>query len=562
MAKSNKIKLPKGLPVGSAGSSQQLWSVGGASPNTGIQKTANFQSTQVPSFFYSPELTTESWVLPKSRQEILKWCRIFFNLEPLIQAGVKMHSQYPFSKFDIVTADPSVTEFYKEMAFNADFDLYNFLLSASLSYRKFGEAIPFGNMTSFKGADGKVYYKWSKFILLEPELVEIRQDVWGGETQFELIPTEEMKKSAEKILRGDDPNLEALKESIPPAILTALQQGKNIPLDPEHVSLIADITDPSATRGTPQIQCCFKTLIYQDWIRLAQTAQAQRYHFPVELWKIGRFDTNPPIIPTQAQLQQYQAMINQAIQQPPFSVVVPDIVNYEPIGVNNKLLPMAPEYEYIYDQIMMGMGLSKSLLEGDGPSFSSTKTMALHRLMMEYKAIRDRFENWIINHFFRPIAEKNNFYHEVNGRRKLILPEIAWYKSLDIDEEQAEKEMFLKLYDKGLISTRTFFSKFPTLNFETEQKHLEAEKGTVWDKQKGSRLPEEFTSMGEEEAGAGASLGNIPEPSEPLEPTEPTEPGEPMLEPGSEGLPAATPGVEPTQEIVTPTEITPPGGAI
>src|SRR5579863_5498839 len=129
MAKSNKIKIPKGLPVGSAGSSQQLWSVGGANPGTGISKTANFQSTQVPSFFYSPELTTESWVLPKSRQEILKWCRIFFNLEPLIQAGVKMHATYPFSKFDIVTPDPSVTEFYKEMAFNAKFDLYNFILS-------------------------------------------------------------------------------------------------------------------------------------------------------------------------------------------------------------------------------------------------------------------------------------------------------------------------------------------------------------------------------------------------------------------------------------------------
>lgn len=852
-----RIKVPKGRRIGgSATESQQLWSVGGASPTSyGINKTANFQQSTVPSFFYSPELTTESWVLPKSRQEVLKWARIFFNLEPLIQAGVKMHAMYPFSKFDIITPDASVTDFYREMAFNSEFNLYNFILAASLSYRKFGEAVMFGNMSSSKGGDGKDYYKWSKFILLEPELVEVKQDVWGGTPQYELIPTEDMKKSAEQILKGDDPNLQALRESIPPAILNALKQGKNIPLDPDHVSLIADITDPSATRGTSPIQCCFKILIYQDWIRLAQSAQAQRYHFPIEIWKIGDLSHNPPIIPTQQVLDEYKTLINQSVQNPPFSIVVPPIVNYEAIGVNNKLLPMAPEYDYIYDQIMMGMGLSKSLLEGDGPcldeqsriltkqgpryfweldykdeiatlnpdtdtleyhrptkiikqlysgnmvhfqnnrvdhvvspnhecwvktgsskwkkvkakdvsksarmrthmkwagndppksitlggqqlsiqtylefiacwldhgrlrfnikkedyqvslsqssrsmelvkklpfkgawimsnhtpvltkdcptswivtdkqlaedllfscgdgvhagvpdwvknlhpqylqlfldkfaqqmefyitssdrlandlveislkcgyapsmecgawgykvnfnkgesfslnqktakktepymgviwcvdvpnhlfiaerngkyvvtgnSFTSTKTMALHRLMMEYKTVRDKFEDWMIHHYFRPIAEKNNFYYTEHGRRKLMLPQISWYKSLDVEEEQAEKEQYLKLHERGFISTRTLFSKFSNLEFATEQKHLEKEKGTIWDKEGRERIPESFSPEGAAGLGSGgAQVGNLPEPVAPIEPTEPENPEGSSVEvsPGTPSLPSS-----------------------
>lgn len=556
-----KINIPVGKKIGSAQMSQQLWSVGSSSPSnssSGLSKTANYSSMQTSSFFYSPELTTESWVLPKSRQEILKWCRIFFNLEPTIQSIVKMHARYPFSKFDIITSDPSVTEFYKEMAFNDDFNLFDFITAASLSFRKFGEAIPFGNMMSFKGADGKTYYKWNKFILLEPELVEIRQDVWGGSPQFELIPTEDMKKSAEKILKGDNPELETLKQQIPPAILNALQQGKNIPLDPDHVSIIADITDPSATRGTPQIQCCFKVLIYQDWIRLAQTAIAQRYHFPVEIWKIGDMSKDPPIIPTQAQLQQWQLLINQSLQNPPFSIVAPPIINYEAVSTMGKLLPIAPEYEYIFDQIFIGMGVSKELLEGGGINFSNTKTMALQRLMMEYKTIRDRFEDWIIHKFFRPIAEKNGFYSIEKGRKKLILPQISWYKSLDIDEENAEKEMFLKLHDKGFISTRTLFSKFPNLEFEVEQKHLEAEHGTIWDKEKGTRLPEVYRPgvPGSEPGAGGASLGDLPEPVEPGEPLEPmeeggetpegTEEGGETLEPGMEAPLAETPPEAPT----------------
>lgn len=862
-----RIRVPVGKAVGSANNASQLWSVGSAAPNSGVGKTAAFTASQAPSFFYSPELTTESWVLPKSRQEILKWARIFFNLEPVCQSIIKMHAMYPFSKFDIVTSDPSVTEFYKEMAFNDSFNLYNFILASSLSYRKFGEAIPFGNMASFKGGDGKTYYKWDKFILLEPELVEVKQDVWGGTPQFELIPTEDMKKSAEKILRGEDPTLESLRAQIPPAILNALQQGKNIPLDPDHVSLIADITDPSATRGTPQIQCCFKALIYQDWIRLAQTAIAQRYHFPVEIWKIGDLSHDPPIIPTDAQLTQWRNLINQSIQNPPFSIVAPPIVNYEAVSTSGKLLPIAPEYDYIFDQLFIGFGVSKSLLTGEGPcldedsrvvtregpkyffeltyrdeiatfnpdteeleyhkptkifkqlysgnmvhfknskvdhmvspghecwvrsgtskwkkvkakdvtqssrmrlhakwtgneapktvmlgsknlpidtylefigcwlnhgwirfnnkeqeyqvglsqtvraaeivkklpfggkwqmsstnsvltkdypaswvvtdkqladdllfscgdglnvgipawvknlktehlkiflnkfaqaldfyitpsqrlahdlvevaikcgfapsvdrgewgykvnfetgetfhlnqksykksqpymgviwcvdvpnhlfiaerhgkfvvtgnSFSNTKTMALHRLLMEYKAIRDKFEEWMIHKYFRPIAEKNNFYYTENGRRKLILPQIAWYKSLDIEEENAEKEQYLKLHKEGYISTRTLFSKFPNLEFDVEQKHLEAEKGTVWDKNKGERIPEVFKPSGDENLGGGAAVADIPEPLEPMEPVEPVTPEGPVVEEvmEEEGLPTGEPTSAPEAQPEAP----------
>lgn len=545
-----RIKIPKGLHVGSAKTASQLWSTGSSSPsNQGLSKQASYSTTQVPSFFYSPELTTESWLLPKSRQEILKWCRIFFNLEPYVQSIIKMHALYPFSKFDIITPDKSVTEFYKEMAFNDNFNLYNFMLAASLSFRKFGEAIPFGNMTAYKARDGKTYHKWSKFVLLEPELVEIKQDVWGGSPQFELLPTEDMRKSADHILKANDENTQKLLEQVPPAILEAIQKGQNIPLDPEHVSIIADITDPSATRGTPQIQSLFKVLIYQDWIRLAQSAIAQRYHFPVELWKIGDLSKDPPIIPTQAQLEQYRQLINQSIQNPPFSLVVPPIVSYEAVSTQGKLLPIAPEYEYIQDQLLVGLGVNKELIMGNGPVFSSSKTMALHRLMMEYKAIRDRFEEWMIHHFFRPIAEKNGFYYTENGKQKLLLPQISWYKSLDIEEEQAEKEQYLKLHDKGYISTETLFSKFPNLDFSTEQARLEKEKGTIWDKEKGKRLPETFP------AGGAPSVGDVgalpPEPIAPIEPMEPIEEGSPTEEmPPATEVPPLGPETLPAPPVV------------
>jgi hypothetical protein len=526
----NKTKIEA---IGSAlgGSAQTPYSFGG------VAKTAagSIDVQQASSFFYSPELTTESWLLPKSRQEILKWARIFFNLEPYVQSITMRHSLYPFSKFELNTPDKSVTQFYNDMAFGENFDLYKFILQASLSYQKFGEAIMFGNMEK----DERGFWKWSKFVLLEPELVEIKSDLFEGTSQYELIPTPEMQQLIKSNRPEDMARVQELEQKAP-EVVQAVRQGRFIRLDSDHVSSVARITDPSSTRGTSPIQCLFKVLIYQDWIRLAQSAFAQRYIFPVELWTIGDLATNR--IPDEPTLQRFRDLINQAIQNPPFSMVFPPIVKYEALSSLGKFFPINNEYEYIHDQIMVGMGVNKNLILGEGPSFSNVKTMALHALMQSYKAIRDEFENWILYKFFAPIARKNNFYRVVGKKKELILPTISWYKSLDIEQEEAERENFHKMHSEGFLSTKTLFSKYPTLDYSTEQKQLEDERGTIWDKGSGGRLPAKVPkTISKPKGGSGGSTPSLGIPSfPPVKPTEPEKPGDEPALPGIPGEPIDT----------------------
>lgn len=874
-----------------------------------------------------------------------------------------MHSLYPFSKFDIVTPDKSVTEFYKEMAFNEGFDLYGFMLKASLSYQKFGEAIIFLNKEKIQDGPWKNKVRWSKGILLEPELVEIKQEMFEAEPVYEMIPTQEMKKLVDSLRPGDDER----SQKIPKAIITAIQSGKNIMLDSKCVSAIQRLTDPSATRGTPIMQRCFKVClsgdtkisllngtnptieelytqnkkdfyvysidsakniitvkaeevvyngekevvevildddtsfkctedhkimlrdgtykeagklevneslmplykrqsyfgnnkatkyeqilnpnnekwlwthvvslfntkreqfklkgnrtihhedfnslnndpdnlnmitrkkhgkihrehipsvefltkisreansnpdvlekksismkklwdsdwgipmrealkgrhndpiieakriatlkiststeeyknkkssiqkerlesnpeflknfregctdyweisenkqrrieaisaaynnlteeekqdmlnkrregtiknwvgyseeektlrgkilslsghisktkdselksklveeltvlkqelsifklnkdkvlinhkvkevrklgkekvydivnagefhnfaiytgndsgifvsncIFQDKIRLAQMAAADRYHFPVELWTVGDLGTN--ILPTTQELEDVRTLITAAISNPPFSLVFPPIIKYEALGVTGKLLPLSDDYTYIQDQLMVGLGVNKQVVTGEGPSFSGLEGMSLQKLIMVYKTIRDEFENWMINKFFRPIAIENEFYYYVGDVKKLILPQISWYKSLDIKEEETEKESYVKLHERGYISTKTLFSKFPNLDFDTETKHLEMEKATIFDKE--DRIPKEFipsTQVGQGAGTGGEGGGNAavepvqgpagePGPGqEEAAPLSPTTAPETVKVPGTE---APTPTTEP-----------------
>ena len=526
---------------------------------SGIYKTAtsNVQTNQ--SFFYSPELTTESWLLPKSRQEILKWARIFFNLEPYIYKIIMMHAQYPFSKFEITTDDDSVTEFYKDMCFNENFDLYEFILDASLSFQKFGEAIPFGTIE--RGPEDK-YYRWKQFVLLEPELVEVDSDMIEGKKVFELIPNKELTELIKSTKEEDQARIARLKDNAP-AAYEAVMNNKNIPLGEDNVSIIYNKTDPSATRGTSPIQCLFKVLIYQDWIRLAQSAFAQRYVFPVELWKIG--DMANGVHPSDQDLEEFRAMIKQALAQPPFSLVYPDVVKYEAISVSGKNFPVNNEYEYIHDQLLVGLGVNKNIILGEGPSFSNVKTMALHKLMMEYKAIRDKFENWMINKYFRPIAKKNNFYSTKDGKKKLILPTITWHKSLDIEEEKDEQERLIEFWDKGLVSTKTLLSKFPNIDFDEEMKNLEEERGTIFDKGD-ERIAKKISKPSGGGGGGGGgglpgggsmSVGDLP--PEPMEPGAPGSEGEPGEGIPGEPMPESVETTETSTETSTSTP-TPPTG--
>jgi intein/homing endonuclease len=835
-------------------------------------------------------------------------CRIFYNLEPYVKRITNLHAAYPFSKFDLVVQDVSVKKFYEEMCSNQHFNLLSYILRASISYNKFGEAICFGNMTQDvenpKGEEK--LYRWANFVLLEPELVEIKTDMLTGTQTFELIPTEELKALVSSTRPEDQERVEKLKESSP-ELVNAINDHRNIKLDENCTSMIADLTDPSATRGTSPIQCLtgdtkirlldgtsptlkelfdlkrknfwvysidknnsivpgradevvftkkdivykitldsgnyikcskehpivlrdgsyknaeflsvgeslmplyskisklgeesrtitgyeliynpaddawkythrvvadfingavskkdivhhqnfhktdntpenllvlsrkdhiklhkalvekarqnpdfiknltagvirswekeerheiqserlkelweteeyrnnavtamriskadpeyrkktsetqkivqqrpevkakiaqtknengsflvqgesmkrrwqdpeyvakilairrspefrknaaekqkqvaekkrlnhkvlsieilpaeelydiksvgnfhnfaldcgvfvhnclFKALILQDWIRLAQSAYAQNYVFPKELWTIGDLASNT--MPSEQDISNWKNLINQSIQNPPFSIFAPPIVKYEPLSVMGKQFPLNAEYDYIQDQLLVGMGVNKNVILGEGPNFGNSKTMALHALVMQYKTVRDKFEDWMINHFFRPIAEKNNFYtvDPATGKKELILPQISWYKSLDIEDEDAEKDRMMDLHDKGLISTKTLFAKFPELDFETERQNLEQERGTIFDKGGGKdRIPAKISKPsggGEVGAGGGGMGGEMPEPVEPIEPIEPGEEG-------AEGVGEEVPGeVGATPEMVE----APEGGAV
>ena len=256
-------------------------------------------------FFHTPGNAQEAYNLPKSYVEQIRWSRLMFNLNPYIASVTELKAFYPVSKFKLSTPEPFVTDFYEENAFNKRFNLYKFMQRMSLSVKKFGEATVWGTrrQDGVWPQTGQPRWVWSNFILLEPELVEIKKEVMGDPNpRYFLRPNREFEELVRR-LEQNDPSVAHLQGTIAPAIVSKIKNRELLPLDPTTISSIQNLTDGSAERGTPPYQRLFVNFTFEDFVRLALMAQAQRYHFPVELWTVGNLERN--IIPQVADLEAF-----------------------------------------------------------------------------------------------------------------------------------------------------------------------------------------------------------------------------------------------------------------
>lgn len=171
-----------------------------------------------------------------------------------------MHAQYPISNFRLSYKDKDTEAFFNRKLFdNKEFSWIDFLEQVMLSYFKMGEAVVWADWSESKGT-------WNGFSLIDPSLIEYKEDPISGEVEMSITPTRELKQMlADGLKQG--------RTDIPVEYIRCVQENQKIPLDatgtepnyltgkkysPAKVFMLARKTDPGATRGTPIIQSLFK----------------------------------------------------------------------------------------------------------------------------------------------------------------------------------------------------------------------------------------------------------------------------------------------------------------
>jgi len=175
------------------------------------------------------------------------------------------------------------------------------------------------------------------------------------------------------------------------------------------------------------------------------------------------------IMPDQKMLKAIRDQINKMDLKS--GLVVPFYVKAETYGNEGQVLDTEKKVAELKEDILVALGLSKSLVTGDGPNFA-TANIAMRKMIIMLKEIKQVARNilaWIYDD-----------WKEIQGVEENVQ---YFFSDMDLSDEKEVRKMLIELYDRNLISKNTLQTKMD-LNPQIEKSNREQEKSIVdmtWD---------------------------------------------------------------------------------
>jgi hypothetical protein len=489
----NSMKRQANLPGGV--------SMGGAGGSGGT-----FTSVQRP---YQPEFVSDRINFPIHRILANRYMRLFYKLDPTIGTCIDYYSDLPWGNFQLTGdgVDGEVKDAFEHMC--EETQLRSFLPFMLREFLVVGEAAPHMVFDDSKGI-------WTYLSLHNPDELEVvHAPFLNSEPYVEFVPDDRLRS----VLTSDNVVMQNLRESMPPDLLSQLQSRQNIPLSPVNFTFLPRKQHFYDARGTSIISRLWRVMMYEDSIFEASIQIARRQAAPLKVIKSG--DSATGWIPSPEHDRRLLEMIAQSELDAGSWIATHYGVNFELVGIQERAWKIEASSEFIEQQKLIGLGVSKGLLTGEITYAASAAglTVFLRRL----KASRDYFESkWIYPKFFRHVSEMNKWVkptqaelsHRVRIRRsnrelaednRYIIPKMEWDRALDPSVDSEMINAMNSLAQLGVKFSKTTLSSMANRDFEAETKQIvsdyELEKKLYKDH------PELMGVSGGE--GGGGSLGDI-----------------------------------------------------
>ncbi len=219
-------------------------------------------------------------------------------------------------------------------------------------------------------------------------------------------------------------------------------------------------------RGNSMILPAFQAIELLRDYRRAEQAIAKRWATPFRLLKVGGAFGQKMVMPDQRMLEQVRDMVNKMDMKS--GLVVPFYVNVETHGTDGQVLNVEDKVKEVKEDIVVALGLSRSLVTGDGPNFA-TASVSMQKMMVMIREIKQaarKLLDWIFDDWM-----------ELNGYSDKTLQFI--FNDLDPSDAVDFKKLLIELYDRKLISRSSLQIKMDldpdieAANRETERKNID-----------------------------------------------------------------------------------------
>jgi flagellar biosynthesis GTPase FlhF len=291
----------------------------------------------------------------------------------------------------------------------------------------------------------KNYKGWTAVRILPPEQVHMESFPFTDEKIIELIPDSKTRDVVERASL-DDPNALRIAQSMPPDVVEAIREGRNIPLntDPElgsFVFFMARKKSQYEPRGHSVLERCLRILIFRDKLRQAQTSIASRHMTPIRLVYAEDMDA--------MDVEALRDQVDLALSDPDYSIISNFQVNWEEMGADSRLLDLSSEYDMTDRQMYAGLGVTESLLSGE--SAYSGDRIHLEVINTRYMLMREVLQEMVEENMLKPMCKRMGFIEEDDdGEERVVHPTLTFTR-LGLRDNQDTFDALFNLYQKGSL---------------------------------------------------------------------------------------------------------------
>lgn len=274
----------------------------------------------------------------------------------------------------------------------------------------------------------------------------------------------------------DDDQLEKILEGYPPEIAEAVQKNAQYAqLDPNNVFVLQANKEGWTRYAVPWIACALPALAKKELIGKYETALlnlGQRSFIHVTY---GDNTKGREMYPDRAQLNATKNIFSSAMNGKPLAVTN-HLAKATVVQANLSDLYQFPMYDQVNADILAAGGIAGIIVNGrseDGSTFASAQ-VSMQAAAARIEAARREVEDLMKKVNIR-LAEDIKLTH-VNNMKNI--PEFH-FMPMDMSGKKALLEACQTLWDKGLVSTKTYMNAMGySLENERAQREAEASDGT------------------------------------------------------------------------------------
>lgn len=378
--------------------------------------------------------------LPPSMKALLRWCRYYYLVNPLINSVIHKMSEYPITELVIDEKNPKVKEKW-ETLLGETLRYRAFQIEVGLDYYTYGMCLvtihfPFTkwlqcNHCKHKVKAAKAQYSWRNldYVLhcekcgqsgsakvqdaYERDVKRIRLMRWNPE----YVNVDPAFAGAEPVYTFDVPlqvrndiilGKKTVLDTIPDVFIEALRRNKFIRFSDDNVFVFKRpiISQKDMGWGMPLIMPVLKDVFYLQILRKAQEAIAQEHIIPLRvLFPQAGSGTSDPYttIPLDNWKGRIEAEIAKWKYDPNYIPVLPLPIGNQSIGGDGKALGLYQEMEVWSRHVVAGMGVPEEFIFG-GMQYSGSN-VSMRMVEQQFTGYRLDHHQMLNNFVIKRIAD-------------------------------------------------------------------------------------------------------------------------------------------------------------